>query len=140
MKRADPNSRADKVCPCGGIRNWWQTRCDCGTGIHWPVGKGDCLDDLHACKKYRCQQGRWRRANRVAKAEASEGKTRLVQKFCLKTVEKVAEARGIRASEAVEHIVEKVGENRKGAEIGRMVGKSGGEQVRYFKAKNKRGA
>ena len=26
FKDADPDSRADKLCPCGAIRNWWQNR------------------------------------------------------------------------------------------------------------------
>ena len=52
-READPNSRADKVCPCGGIRNWWQQRCDCGTGMHWPVEEGDCLDGMFRCKGHK---------------------------------------------------------------------------------------
>ena len=40
FKPEDPDSRADKVCPCGGIRNWYQRNCDCGMAMYWPVGGG----------------------------------------------------------------------------------------------------
>ena len=45
-------------------------------------------------------RGRWGRV-----AGGSEGKTLFVKKFCLKMIESVAEEKGIRAKEAVDHIV-----------------------------------
>ena len=58
LKPSDLNSKADRVCPSGGIRNHDQERCDCGMGIHWPIETGESLDGLHRCRGYRSKAER----------------------------------------------------------------------------------
>ena len=62
LKPEDPDSTADRVCPFGGIRNWFQRNCECGMAIYWPVEEGEDLDGFHRCKGYIRQRGRWKRA------------------------------------------------------------------------------
>ena len=64
FRPADPGSRADRVCPCGGVRNWFQRNCDCGMAIYWPLEDGEDLEGLHRCQGYRDQKKRWKRAKR----------------------------------------------------------------------------
>ena len=68
----DPNCRKDRVCPCGGLRNWYQKNCDCGTAIYWPVDDNMTLDGLHECAGYRSQSGRWKRAKKSKKSGAHD--------------------------------------------------------------------
>ena len=49
---ADPDSTADRLCPCGGLRNYDQDHCDCGIGIFWPVEKGERLDGARRPTQY----------------------------------------------------------------------------------------
>ena len=71
-READPNSRADKACPCGGLRNYWQERCDCGMGMHWPVEGDECLEGLVKCAGYKENRWRSRRNRRKNREEVKE--------------------------------------------------------------------
>ena len=68
LKPADPSCRADRACPYGGIRNWNQERCDCGSGIYWPVEDGENMEGLFKCKGYT--------ENKLEKTDEIEGRTK----------------------------------------------------------------
>ena len=74
FRPADPGSRADRVCPCGGVRNWFQTHCDCGLALFWPLEDGDDVSMLHRCQGYSDIDPRkwWRRAERNGMKEMPE--------------------------------------------------------------------
>ena len=72
FKPEDPDSRADKVCPCGGIRNWYQRNCDCGMAMYWPVEADENVEHMFRCRDYRDQKMRWRRRGRKQEKKVGE--------------------------------------------------------------------
>ena len=71
LKTPDPNCRADRVCPCGGVRNWNQELCDCGNGTYWPVEDGEQMKGLVKCAGYKRNKWRRRRNRRKRTEEAA---------------------------------------------------------------------
>ena len=80
FKERDPNSEADRVCPCGRIRNWWRNQCDCGGGMYWAVEEGEDLDCLSPCEGYVRKRGRWGAAKKWRRKTA---KVRFVRRYCV---------------------------------------------------------